>query len=93
MLVSPVATPRPIRPGRSCLRTELNLGRKNAMNMPAPAMSLIHAAPPGPTDSTRPTERAAPSWTEIIAATAKVHGGTGRSDRIVIRVEGVREVG
>ncbi len=44
--------------------------------MTAPAVSLSHAMPPGPTVAIRCTDRAEPSWTENMAPIARVHGGT-----------------
>jgi hypothetical protein len=45
--------------------------------MIAPRLSLSHAVPAGPTAAIRSVDKAEPSWTDSIAATASPHGGTG----------------
>ena len=40
-------------------------------------LSLSHAVPAAPTVEIRSTDSADPSWTDSIAATARLHGGTG----------------
>src|SRR5665213_2479919 len=71
----PVVTPRPRSTGASCQRRERNGGRAITRKMTAPAVSLSHAMPPGPTVEIRCTDSAEPSWTENIAPIASDHGG------------------
>ena len=42
-------------------------------------LSLSQAVPAGPTAEISGTDRAEPSWTESIAVTARLHGGTPAS--------------
>ena len=72
----PVATPRASTTSRSRRPTPRSRGRVIPRKISAPMVSRSQAVPAGPTESNRCVEYAAPSWTEIIAATARDQAGT-----------------
>ena len=76
MVTSPVVTPRPSSAGTSRRRIARSGGRASARKISAPMLSRSQAVPAGPTAAIRSTDRAEPSWTDSIAATASAHGGT-----------------
>ena len=76
MVTSPLMTPSPSSAGRSARRSDRSGGRATARKTSAPNVRRSHAVPAAPTASIRGTDRAEPSWTDSIAPTASVHGGT-----------------
>ena len=80
MVTSPVVTPRPSSAGTSRRRIARSGGRASARKTRAPMLSRSQAVPAGPTAPIMGTERAEPSCTDSIAASARPHGGTAVGD-------------
>ena len=83
--ISPLATPKPSRAGRSRRRISRTRGRASNRKITAPAVSRSQAVAAAPTSAITFIDNAALSCAASIAAIARLHGGS-LTVRVVVMV-------